>query len=32
MKIDKDKIKELTNYLDELGLSELENTEIKILK
>ena len=24
MKIDKNKIKELTNYLDELGLSELE--------
>ena len=27
MKIDKDKIKELTNYLDELGLSELEYSD-----
>jgi acetyl-CoA carboxylase biotin carboxyl carrier protein len=36
MKIDKDKIKELTNYLDELGLSELEyadkDLKIKVSK
>jgi acetyl-CoA carboxylase biotin carboxyl carrier protein len=36
MKIDKNKIKELTNYLDELGLSELEygdkDLKIKVSK
>ena len=36
MKIDKSKIKELTNYLDELGLSELEygdkDLKIKVSK
>jgi acetyl-CoA carboxylase biotin carboxyl carrier protein len=36
MKIDKDKIKELTNYLDEFGLSELEyadkDLKIKVSK